>query len=145
MAFATKSGLTALVALVQGISTIQGTVNRGTPESFPTLVSAYVAVGLPNLVRETSSGGRRLDGRYFIGFGYAVEGSEQDAEDDLADTIDEFIRELEADPTVGGVLAQAHLADPGPTTPDYATVVGQEYRHVRFTLETQQRETIALV
>jgi hypothetical protein len=144
VAFASKAGLTALVALVQGIGTVQGTVNRGVLASFPTMVSAYVAVGLPAVLRETTSGGRRMDSRYFVGFGYAIEGAEDAAEDDLADTIDEFVREFEADPMLDGAFVQARIVDPGQVSPSYATVVGQEFRHVVFTIEAQQRETIAL-
>jgi hypothetical protein len=143
MAFATKSGLNALIALVQTIPTVQGTVNKGVPESFPTLVSAYVAVGFPNLVRELSSYGKRLDMRWFVGFGYAIEGAEEDAEDDLADTIDAFCRAIEADPTIDGAFVTIRMLDPGQVAPEYQTVVGQEYRHIRFILESQQRETLA--
>jgi hypothetical protein len=136
-----KVGFSALIDLVQAIPNIQGTVNRGVPESFPSLVSAYVAVGTPTVEREGFGGAVRVDALYYVGFGYAIEGAEETAEDELADTLDAFIRAIEADPSVGGVFAEIRYGPEGPA--DYATVVGQEFRHVRFAVEGQQRETIA--
>lgn len=140
MALATKAGLTALINLVNGLSGIQGTVNRGVPESFPSRVSAYVAVGVPNVERESFGGEIRMDAFYYVGLGYAIEGAEETAEDDLADTLDAFVRAIEADPSVGGVFAELNYGPAGQA--EYVTSVGQEFRHVRFVLEGQQREVV---
>lgn len=140
MALQTRAGLNALIALVQALPSVQGSVNKGVPESFPSAVSAYVAVGLPNVERESFDGQIRVDCLFYVGFGYAIEGAEETAEDELADTLDALIRAIEADPSVGGVFAELNY---GPAAPaEYATVVGQEFRHIRFALEGQQRESV---
>jgi hypothetical protein len=141
VALGTKAGLTALINLVSAIPGVQGTVNRGVPESFPSRVSAYVAVGVPNVEREAFGGQIRVDATYYVGLGYATEGAEETAENDLADALDAFVRAIEANPSVGGVFAEV---DYGPAAPaEYATVVGQEFRHVRFVLVGQMRENVA--
>lgn len=140
MALQSKAGLSALIAVVQALPSMQGTVNRGVPESFPSSVSGYVAVGVPNVEREGFGGEIRVDSIFYVGFGYAIDGAEETAEDQLADTLDAFIRAIEKDPSVGGVFANL---DYGPARPsDYAVVVGQEFRHIVFTLECQQRENV---
>lgn len=141
MAWQTKAVLNALVTMVQGLSTMQGTVNKGVPESFPTLVSGYVAAGLPE-VRRGTSGRREMDSRFFVGFGYAIEGAEQDAEDKLCDTVDAFCRAFESSPFLGGLLEQPRMVDPGAATPEYAIVVGQEFRHVQFLIMGVQVENV---
>lgn len=142
MTLATKAGLTALIGLVDNILMIQGTVNRGVPESFPAAISAYVAVGLPTVERWAAGGMVHVKNLYFVGFGYAIGGAEETAEDNLADTIDAFIRAVEADPSVGGVFKQILWVAQGQAVPEYQPVVGQEHRVVQFVLEGQQDETI---
>lgn len=142
MPFLTRGGLDAWLALVTTIPTVQGDVNRGVPEEFPAEVSAYVAVGLPNVVRETTGGLIRLESIYFIGFGYAVDGAEGNAENDLADTLDYFVAAVEADPTMGGRFEPVSWVSPGTSSPQYDISVGLEYRHIRFAMRCHQRQTI---
>lgn len=141
MALQSKAGLSALIAVVQALPSMQGTVNRGVPESFPSSVSGYVAVGVPNVVREGFGGEIRMDAVFYVGLGYATAGAEETAEDQLADTLDDFVRVIEADPSLGKVFDELNYGMSAPA--EYATVVGQEFRHVRFTLQAQMRENVA--
>lgn len=141
MAIAIQTGLSALIAVVQSLPLMQGTVNRGVPENFESRISGYVAVGVPNIEREGFGGEIRVDATYYVGLGYAIEGAEQTAEDELADTLDAFIRKIEADPSVGGVFVEVNYGPPGPG--EYLPVVGQEFRLVRIAIQGQQRENVA--
>lgn len=138
----TKAGLLALAAVLESVSTVQGTVGRGVPESFARSITGYVAVGLPTITRWAAGGTVQVEATYFIGLGYATEGAEEAAEEKLADTLDELVRKVEADPSLGGVFKALIWVAPGVNHPEYETVVGQEFRHIRLVVSGKMEETI---
>lgn len=143
MAFATRTVLAEVVALVQGLTGMQ-TVYTGVPESLATRVSAYVTLG-PQPEQDKRGGGvLQKEGRIRVTFGYRVKGAEAAAEQDLADMIDRFqtayyaARRTNLNSTVDSLLTLDHSPAGGP---EYQPVAGQEYRRYPVDVVFTQQQT----
>ena len=138
----TPAALAALVALVQGLSGMQGTVYQGVPESFSTAVGAYVAVA--DMEVADVSTGNRVEQRqdFLVVFGYRVKGAESAAELKVAQFKDRFIRALFADRTLAGAVDSSAILPGLAGTPQYLAFAGAETRLYPITVRTVQRETL---
>lgn len=139
--FNTPALLDAIVAVVQGLSGMQGTVSTGVPESLPTRVSAFVTVGDLTPRRKATQLLQR-EARFRVTLGYRVRGAEATAERDLAALVDRFTTALYADPTLGGVATRADLDLAAADSPEYAPIAGQEYRLYPMTVMAAQQQTV---
>jgi hypothetical protein len=125
--FQTKAVLTKLVAIVQALSGMQGTVGKGVPEALATRVSAYVTVAGQAYSLKVAQKAQK-EGRWVVVFGYRVKGAEATAEDSLADLIDAFVTAILADMTLGGLVGRVDLDFGGVGDALYSTISGSEFR-----------------
>jgi hypothetical protein len=141
MAFDSTSPLTALAALLTGLSGVQA-VHTGVPESLGARVSAYVTLAAQRVQDKAASGLLQREADYFVGIGYRVAGAEATAEADLAALLDAFIAAVYADRTLSGTVASAGLDLTLANSPQYQAVAGVEFRVYPVIVHTTQRATV---
>lgn len=143
VAIDTPAALTALVALVQGLSGMQGTVYVGVPESFATATGAYVAIGDLTISDKTTGRNMQQEQEFLVVFGYRVKGAESDAETKVATFKDAFVRALFHDRTLGGAVDSSSLLPGLASTPQYLAFAGAETRLYPLMVRTVQREVLS--
>ena len=127
MAIDLQSPLDNLVTMLTGLSVLQA-VQKGAPRTWTKRVTAFVTLGAGRVV-DKAGGLIQHQQNYFVGFGYAVEGAEDDAEDTLCSAVADFIAAFYAErKTSGSMFASAVLDLSKADEPDYQPVAGQEIR-----------------
>ena len=127
MALDIQTPLDNLVTILQGISDLQA-VQKGAPRAWTKRAMAFVTLGAGRVV-DKAGGLIQHQQNYFVGFGYAVEGAEDDAEDTLCSAVAAFIAAFYAErKTSGSLFASAVLDLSKADEPDYQPVAGQEVR-----------------
>ena len=138
----TNAAFLALVALVQNLVGMQGTVYQGVPESFAGNVSAYVAIGDLRVTDRTTGNYLEFEQDFLIVFGYRVRGAEQTAEQKVAEFKDKFVRALFHDRTLGDVVNKVTLISGLAGSPQYLAFAGSETRLYPMAVRICQAETI---
>jgi hypothetical protein len=139
VAFNTVVALDAIVALVQGLTGMQGTVYVGVPESFSTTLAAYVALGDFSVVDKGTGGYMSNEQEFLVVFGYRVQGNESRAERKVAEYKDLFIRAWVADRTLGETVDSSALVPGLASTPQYEPFASTEVRLYPIVIRTSQR------
>jgi len=128
MALDSLGPLEALTELLKDQDGIKG-VYTGVPQ-YPAAgrLCAYVGLAGQSVSRPTLR--KRLERRanYFVGLVYRVAEAEAKAEQTLAAVLDALVMAFYADTTLGGTAADATLDLTLADRPEYADLVGQEYR-----------------
>jgi hypothetical protein len=144
---AALNGLAALVATIPAMESVQ----VGAPESLSSRIVAWVTVGDPGEVGPRVAGVFELPINLIVWMGYAVEGSEQAAEAQLADYISELVRRMIQNRagTVDGVTRNLNgsvdrmdLPQAAAGVSDYTSMAGQEARTYPLGIRIVQRENI---
>lgn len=135
------AAFTALVALVQGLDDMQGTVYEGVPASFATAVGAYVVTLGMEITDKTTGNLLQMTQEFEVGFGYRVAGAPNNAERNVLAFKDAFVRAFYRDRTLGNAVLDG-LIVPGLNVPDYRQWAGAEVRLYPIPVRVVQRETI---
>lgn len=141
MAIDSTAAFTALVALVQGLSGMQGTVYQGVPASFATSIGAYVVTLGMEITDKTTGNLLQLTQEFEVGFGYRVAGAPATAEQQVLAFKDAFTRAFYHDRTLGGAVLDGQFL-PGLNAPDYRQWAGAEVRLYPMPVRVVQRETV---
>ena len=78
---------------------------------------------------------------YLVRFAARSKGKEDEAEDALADFLDQFQEAFYADPTLGGTVRDATLDLTLVGSPEYQPWVGQEHREYPLAVNAKQQRT----
>lgn len=135
------AAFTALVALVQELPNMQGTVSEGVPAAFATAVGAYVVTLGMEITDKATGNLLQMTQEFEVGFGYRVAGAPGGAERQVLAFKDAFTRAFYRDRTLGGVGVDG-LIVPGLNVPDYRQWAGAEVRLYPIPVRVVQRETI---
>jgi len=135
------AAFTALVALVQSLPGMQGTVYEGVPAAFATRIGAYVVTLGMAVTDKTTGNLLQLTQEFEIGFGYRVSGTPSGAEREVLGFKDALMRAFYRDRTLGGVVASGEFL-PGLNAPDYRQWAGAEVRLYPLPIRVIQRETV---
>jgi hypothetical protein len=127
MAWDVQGPLTYLTTLIDGLTSMSGTVSQGEPESPDSRVAAMVSVGGFDLQHKTTGSLQRVQ-RYWVEFYRRVGGDEAAAEADIADLVDEFCQAWQGDLTLGGTALNTTLDGNYADQPDYRLMRGPEFR-----------------
>ena len=143
MALDTAAPLARLVTVLEGLPGIgAGSVYTGVPESIGPRVAAYVALGGQRFDTETTNTLQR-EATYFVGFAYAVEGSEATAETTIAGLLDAFQAALltERETGMGGLVDSVGWEFSLGDGPEYTPVAGSEFRLYPVLVRVTQHTT----
>jgi hypothetical protein len=138
MAFDAKGPLAQLATLVTGLTSMQGAAVKGVPKSLAYGVNAYITLGGQEL-KDIAGGLRGRWMRYLITFAYRVESAPDDAEDTIADLLDELEAALYADRTMNSTVESLEADFSGADNPSYAAIAGQEFRRYPVVVTVKQR------
>lgn len=141
MAFDSDGAFSALIALVQGLDDMQGTVYEGVPAAFATAIGAYVVTLGMEIADKTTGNLLQMTQEFEVGFGYRVSGAPAGAERQVLKFKDAFARAFYRDRTLGGVVVDG-LIVPGLNVPDYRQWAGAEVRLYPIPVRVVQRETL---
>lgn len=137
MAFDSKTPLRAIANLVATLPSMQD-VRKGVPTSLNHRVSAYVTLGAQRPFDHAAGlRGREMD--YRVVFAYRVQDDEDEAEEVVAELLDQLEEAVNADRTLGGVVDGATLNMLGANEPRYVPVAGQEVREYPVIVTVKQR------
>lgn len=162
MAFDVEAALNGLAALVATIPSMEA-VQVGAPESLSSRISTWITMGDPEV--PDPGNGPEIQGVYqirvnlILWFGYAVEGSEQAAEAQLADYLSELTRRLiqnRMGPVTGGSplvtvtrnlngsVDRMWLPQAAAGVADYTLMAGLETRTYPIGVRVEQRENLGV-
>lgn len=150
MSFDVEAALNGLKALVETIPAVES-VQIGAPESLSTRIAVWITIGDPGEIAPNVQGVYDLDLSLICWLGYAVEGSEQAAEAQLADWITEITRRLIQNRmgTVDGVTRNLNgsvdrmgLPVAAAGVADYTMMAGLETRTFPIGVRVIQREAL---
>jgi hypothetical protein len=138
MAWDVQGPLTYLTTLIDGLTSMSGTVYQGEPETPDSRVAGMASVGGFDLQHETTSTMVRWQ-RYWVEFYYRVGGNESVAEGVIADLVDEFCQAWQNDLTLGGMAQDTKLDGNYADQPDYRLMRGPEFRVYPLLVSAKQR------
>ena len=142
MSYNTKAPAQKLLTIIQGLSGM-GSAQLGVPESWGTKVCAYIGMGSqPTVKKATQVIGR--DARYFVSFGYRLDGAEATAEEAMMDLVDAFLAALYADMTLGDTCKSIEVDTGLADAPEYQLRAGKEYREYPIIITCRQYGTYAV-
>lgn len=122
-------------------------VHKGVPPSFPTRLTAYVALADFPETNERATQIQGVIADYAVGFGYRVSGAEAAAETALCAAVLAFLVLMKQatnrtlDPGTGALVNEARLLSQGSSRPQYILVASQETRLVEVLVRTIQQQT----
>lgn len=138
MSFNSPGVLTAIHDLLASLTGVESAY-IGAPESFSTVVSAYVTLG-PQAINDLATSQLQRTSSYFCMLGYRTKGVEATAEMAIATAIDDLVTKFYAARHDGTGVFASGLVDRSlgkldltlAGAPDYRPVAGQEYRLYPF-------------
>jgi hypothetical protein len=122
-------------------------VHKGVPPSFPTRLTAYVALADFPATNERATQLQAVTADYAVGFGYRVGGDEAAAETAMCTAALAFLLLMKQatnrtlDPGTGALVDDTRLVSGGSGRPSYQPVAGQEFRLIEVLVRTVQRQT----
>lgn len=140
--FNSDAAFTAIVALVQGLPGMQGTVYEGIPLAVETSIGAYVVTLGMELSQRTTGNYWQLTQEFEVGFVYRVKGGPAGAERQVLAFKDAFVRAFYHDRTLGLADVVDGVIVPGLNIPDYRQWAGAEVRLYPIPLRVVQTETV---
>jgi hypothetical protein len=140
MPYNTKAPAQRLLTMIQGLGV--SSVQLGVPESWNTTLCAYIGLGSQVVVRKATKVTGR-DARYFVCFGYRVDGAETTAEQALMDLVDAFLAALYADLTLAGTCEGMEVDTGLADAPEYKIYTGKEFREYPIIVTCRQYGTFA--
>lgn len=156
MSFDIEAALNGLAALVGTIPAMES-VQIGAPESLSVRISAWVTIGDPGVVEPRVTGVYDMPVNLVCWFGYAVEGSEQASEAQLADWLSELVRRtiqnraetvtgnsLTVTRNLNGSVDRMELPQAAAGTADYTLMAGLEVRTFPVAIRIVQRENFGV-
>lgn len=135
----TKEVMLALRDVVVSAGVPAQNMKVGIPASLTGAVTGFITIGTqPNAAKTTQTFVRRP--RFLIILGYFVQDQEQQAEEKIADHLDNIVEKMYEDRTLGGKVNSLFLDLSGADAPEYRIYAGRMYRLYPIVVEVTWQE-----